>query len=71
MKITVGHRYQTKCGNIVKCVAKVPNNEELFICVYSKVIEGHESLRNKQSVWQENGAWDRYNGGIHDIVKAD
>jgi len=66
--IEVGRRYITKCGNIIRCIHRFEN--DTYLGQYEKTIEGHESLTGLNQIWQENGKWARFPGGIHDIVKA-
>ena len=72
MKLQVGHRYLTKSGNTVKCIAKGegPVGRYLFTCQYEKTIEGHEALIGRAQQWTDDGVWVEFPGGIHDIVKA-
>jgi len=80
MLIEVGDRYVTKCGNVVKCLHKLP--DDTYLCQYIKTIEGHDSLKGEIRRWREDGKWVKFSGNsedgkwvkfsgsVHDIVKA-
>lgn len=68
MTLQVGHHYLTKSGNIVRCTFNFENGT--YLGHYENTIEGHEALKGTNQKWQENGDWNAYPGGIHDIIKA-
>lgn len=68
MKLVVGRKYFTKCGNKVACLHKF--GDGTYLGQYEKTIEGHETLKGLNQMWRENGDWNKFPGGIHDIVKS-
>ena len=72
MELEIEKRYQTKCGDVVEAVAEMAGGDlGLVLCTVRDTIEGHEARMGTHHLYQRDGKWDQYPGGIHDIVSAE
>lgn len=68
----VGLVYTTAAGDRLAPITAAESGS--WWCKRVQVISGHEALLNKAELWNKDGQWVKYPGGIHDVsteIKAD